>query len=106
MTSLEILKAARAKIVQGWTQGYLACDASGKPVESCSESAVCWCMTGALQTVSLDLWVLHPAVMALKSVLPGERGYTISAFNDRADTTKEDVLKAFDAAIAKVEGRR
>jgi hypothetical protein len=52
ITPLEILIAARALLLRGWTQGAYARDASGVPCNSDSEHAECWCFEGAVNAVA------------------------------------------------------
>jgi hypothetical protein len=101
MTTLEILKAARAKIAdkKNWTQGELGRDANGNPVTDASllaSQAVCFCASGALFLAGasedgIDVW----------HVLSRSMGCFVPKFND--SHTHAEVLAAFDKAIAELE---
>ncbi len=101
MTNIsDILKAGRAKLEQGFTQGTLGRDATGSPCLPSSCEAVSWCSLGALICVSpYDL----PAEFAAAEQLLTE------AIDDRQlilwnDThTKDEVLAGWDKAIALAE---
>jgi hypothetical protein len=93
--TLEILKAARAKIEKPecWTQDFYARSASGKKVVARSPAAVCWCSYGALQSVMKAKLLPIEIVLLLERPMHG----CIADFNDTH--THAEVLAAFDAAI-------
>jgi hypothetical protein len=98
MTAAEVLRAARARVEQGWTRGGCAVDRNGDPVGATNDTAVCWCAFGAIMATDLGV-AGADAVAAFGRVISGN----IVAFNDDPSTTKEDVLAAFDKAIALAE---
>jgi hypothetical protein len=120
MNTTEILKAGRAKIEQGWSQGANTRDEDGNaPVANwlgiLTKPPVRWCTYGAV--VDIDghgdvfrrttsghdkCHELLPALGLLKMAIYGEAlaPYRISAWNDEPNRTKEDVLAAYDRAIA------
>lgn len=100
MTTLEILKAARAKLAQGWTQGAFARDADGLPVNVCHPKATCWCITGAFRSLPPEADFMQ-ARIALKSSLSGDP--QLSEWNDVRGRTQADVIELFDHVIAKLE---
>lgn len=95
MTVKEVLIAARAKIADpaNWTQGMLARDASGIPVEVCSSRAACWCAVGAVAE-SAPYELTNTTVEFLNKAA----GMQIETFNDTH--THAEVLAKFDEAIA------
>ena len=101
MKTSEVLRAARAKIVQGWTQGAFARDAEGRSTPWQGDEAVCWCAMGAIGCVGPDHDDIAESVLIALQRAIGPTGYTaISHFNDADGRTKDDVLAAFDRAIA------
>ena len=102
MKKLELLRAVRAKIEQGWTQRAAARNADGGPVSGNSQDAVCWCMIGAAQAIApnsdLQRGAIYTAIYdANKENRPLQLG--ISDFNDARGRTKEQVLAVIDRAI-------
>ena len=99
MTTKEILTEARGFIERGWTQGICARDSDGEPVPAKDPSACEWCVVGAV-------WAALPEgriISDYTDLLTGQAPYDVALFNDNEDTTKEDILKVFDEAIARCE---
>jgi hypothetical protein len=97
MTTLEILKAARDKILRGWCQGRM------------SEAGYKYCALGALYAIDCTQGRLgrSPRAEAINLVsksLPAE-GKSLSHWNDVAGRTQAEVIDLFDRAIAAEEGR-
>lgn len=102
MTTVELLKAARAKIEQGWCQGTMAKEQRGRmrgPKESYSCS---WCVLGALAAAS-TLEELNPYRTA-RTLMEAVVAPSLSAWNDAPGRTQAEVLAAFDKAIELAEG--
>lgn len=108
MTTLEILRAARALIAQPgrWCQGHMALTASGYSVMPEHEDACKFCTFGAIRRV-----VVGPTVMARRAVdelsvearrMLGAASYAVH-LNDTTDLPT--VLAMFDATIARLEGQ-
>lgn len=95
MTTIEILKGARALIEKGWCQGRYATDTNGAPASERSDNAVCFCISGAL--FRLGAGAGAPASYAVRAAI--DYAYLV-AWNDKRGRTKEQVLAAFDKAIA------
>lgn len=99
----ELLVAARDLIeTKGWCQKASARDARGIITPFLGPRTASFSMSGAL--CSLMNPVLEPwrkASEILRSVV----GCAIGLWNDKHDRTKEEVLEAFDKAIAIVRGR-
>lgn len=100
-STVEVLRAARALIdtPEKWTQGCYAKDAKGNGLPPEDEDAVCFCASGALRHVDVDVDVCWPAFDALGLAVGGN----IIEFND--SHSHADVLAAFDRAIAAEETR-
>lgn len=101
MASVELLKAARAKIADpaNWTRFTLARNAKGVPVAPQSKKATCWCAHGALYAVggvrgSVSENILYEAAGDTFLADPAE-------VNDNLGHIQ--VLMVFDIAIAKAE---
>ena len=99
MNTAEILRAARALIKkpENWTTGWFARDSYGRGVSLHSEGAVCWCASGALETIIGKVDYECGAYGALEN----EMGTNIPKFNDTH--THEEVIAAFDNAIIAAE---
>ena len=100
MKPSEILLAAKEKIntPEKWTQGELAKNARGEKVPRYSETAVCWCSLGAICAVaeSETAKVESRAESSLRQVVIQR----IDIWNDDPERTHEEVMNAFDKAIA------
>ena len=91
VTTVEVLRAARAKIEKGWVQYTYEHEADGAPIA--------WCAAGAISRQHLSVNESAGAYLLLRRVC----GETVSAWNDAPGRTKEEVLAAFDRAIALAE---
>ncbi len=100
MTPKEILIAARAKIEapERWTQGEYARNKRGGCVDENSPSAACWCIVGAIGSVSMEQQ--HAAWGPLIAAIGGPANLHIPNWNDAPERTHAEVLAAFDRAIA------
>ena len=103
--TLRVLREARDLIARGWTQGTLARDGNGDPVEPTSDAATCWCSLGAAKAVTKQDLSYGLAWSALLAALPeSHRGY-ISNWNDARGRTQGQVIALFDRAIEAEEAR-
>ncbi len=103
MTTLDILKAARAKIAQGWCRKWFSQDENGNATEANSDQACKWCALGAIYAIIPANVSALDAAMVLRSCLPnGEQ--SISIFND-AQGSAYPILELYDLAIAKEKAR-
>lgn len=102
MTNLEIMKAARALITPpgSWTQDTYALDADGNEVGPSSESATCYCSSGAISRISGSI---AARVIEFAEHISCIYGVSIPVWNDHPDRTHEEVLAEFDEVIAKLE---
>lgn len=114
MTALEILRAARAKVEQGWTQGARAATDGREEVSPLSPFATCFCSLGAIDAVCrLDFAFMvdeyaRNAYAQLRRAACGDEGTWpggLSNWNDTPGRTKAEVLDAFDRAIAAAEAK-
>lgn len=101
MTTVDILRAARALVAKEWTRRASARDSAGIACAANDEGARSWCMVGALAVVTHG--ALEYATEAVADVLGMERSadHRISDWNDAPGRTQADVIAAFDAAIAR-----
>ena len=116
VTPLEILQGARAVVAQpgGWVQGDYAVDAKGRSTPPDGPDAVGFCMLMALQTsrirclAAAGMPALHPdndpaytvAFKLLDIACAKRRSISIEEYNESDGRTQEEVLAAFDEAIA------
>ena len=106
MTTGEILLWARGRIAQGWCQGVDARDARGQRCSPWHSDARSWSMLGALVvSEAADDDVLGHAsrgelgdAVALLAEAVGTS--SLQAWNDDPVRTPEEVLAAFDRALA------
>jgi hypothetical protein len=110
-TPADTLRAARALIAEkGWTQGSVAVDAAGKLTDAADlDRAACFCAWGAViavtrfhdneecRAIERDACRLLARAIGKSSI-----GHII-IWNDEAGRTREEVLTAFDKAIALAE---
>lgn len=96
-TTKEILVAARALIAEkGWCTGVMARDANGHAVGEQDSNAACYCVLGALTAANGD--EIPNSVYVAFAYANGAE--SIVDWNDVKGRTKEEVLEAFDKAIA------
>jgi hypothetical protein len=99
LTTLEILRAARAKIAnpENWTQEAYARDSEGIPCDCLAPGAQKWCLFGAFKAVA----PLTPEVQQHETTrLLTAAAHTpfLAKFND--SHTHAEVLAIFDVAIS------
>lgn len=94
MTLVEVLRAGKARLLErGWCQGDDAALFADEPRKCCAATAICGLRVNTcLSTVDF-----------IKDVngIPHSTG--LSAWNDAPERTLEDVLSAYDKAIAAAE---
>lgn len=103
MTTLEVLKAAKALLQCGWTQGVGARTSAGVAVGSHNPLATRFCALGALARTTPS----HAHYCTVRNVLeqhlpPGTPG--VMSYNDVPTTTYADILALFDRAIRHAKG--
>ena len=110
MKASEVIIKARSLIEAGWTQGASARDKHGARKNIRDDNATHFCALGAVNRVLYKVemteeeWVKlrHRVVQHLGNAMNAKRdelGSGIVTWNDRSDTTKEDVLHAFSVAL-------
>jgi hypothetical protein len=99
MTPIQLLYAAKAKVVVGWCQGAAAQDASGH--ETSINEGVKWDALGAIVAVAQSSSITTEAVA--RYYLELAAGCKVSTWNDRPGRTKEEVLAMYDLAIKLIE---
>lgn len=95
-TALDVLVEGRRRIVAGWNKGMIkSCRDDGSPT---------YCARGA--TVAdynmTDTTPMFEALMFLHREVPS-RYEGLVDYNDRSQTTKEDILALYDRAIASAQ---
>lgn len=111
MTTVEILKAARALIStpDKWVKGVYARNDKGVSVPDNDPAACAFCAVGAMRHAckiaehELDTRASDPYFLAKRAVRAQTNHGAVSDFNDDEETTHADVLAAFDRAIAAYE---
>jgi hypothetical protein len=99
--AIEVLLAAKDRILDGWTQGAYARNAAGESVYADNPEAVAWCARGA---VLAD--IRTRAYGAALDVLDGATPVSVALFNDDwPTTTKEQVVSLFDDAVRTFKDR-
>lgn len=112
ITATTILQAAWLLIMypHHWTKRAFARDENGKQTYNPFEG-VCWCALGAIRAVEAGAtrpWPLkvrqaarHHLRMAVEKLYgdPATMELTTSKWNDRPETTHDDVRKVYDLAI-------
>jgi hypothetical protein len=95
----EVLIAARDRIAKpgAWIQHTYARDAAGTPVAYNSKDAVCYCALGAIYADGVV-----PGVGSALRMVTDEDG--VDLWNDAPGRTQEEVVAAFDRAIAAQDG--
>lgn len=94
-----ILVAARERIAtpDRWTQWMVACNRQGESVSAKSRSAARWCAMGAIiASMDEDIERRDEAACAVRRIV----GESLTCWNDAPERTHEEVLDAFDRAIA------
>jgi hypothetical protein len=84
-----LIKAADIIDTKGWTQGMHARDLEGNAVSYFSESATCFCISGALRLVTKEDARYIEACWALRDLLDTNP----VLFNDQPGRTKEEVIQ-------------
>lgn len=100
----DALRAIRARIETGWSQAAFARDAFGEQVVLGSDEAVSWTLCGAFALAGKDGIPMGHLPAALRALTEVTEMESLNGWNDEAGRTKDEVLAALDAAIARVEG--
>lgn len=100
MSVVENLRKVRAKLEQGWTQGWFARDVNGDITWPRAENATCWCVYGACSVVT-DAFAHENNVRdAIERALLGMTGSRlVDCWNDAPGRTQAEVLALVDRAI-------
>jgi hypothetical protein len=100
----EILIKAKAEIANParWTREAYARDENGQAVDIYDANATCFCAVGAIRRQNpkqhlVNMSIEH-AVKAINTACR-EKARTIYHHNDHPETSHEDIIQVFDAAI-------
>jgi hypothetical protein len=98
----DALRAVRRRIEQGWSQGADARDAGGDAVGLASRQAEAWSLLAAFALSATDgIPTDHvPAAMRALAEMTGAESF--QEWNDHPLRTRQQVLDALDAAIARI----
>jgi hypothetical protein len=108
MNTVDILKAARAKIAnpENWGQGAYAFDSEGCSINPKADGACRFCASGAIKASAADYYAQRAAFELLSNRGLGlEKGHSfdceanIVSYNDSPVINHADILAAFDKAI-------
>lgn len=106
MNVVEVLKAAKAKIdtPEKWTKGYYARAKDGNIRDATDKDACSFCSMGAIYSIT-DHMPEHGVLLAERvgAYLIAAMGTTVVDFNDRRAKDHEEVMAAWDRAIALAE---
>lgn len=100
-TTKQILIDAKQLLIdKGWTQGSFAKDTNGMPVHHYRDTAVCFCLAGAVRRANDGVSGNFTEVAdILADLIPDVYEGEVACFNDDESTTKDDVLAVLDKAI-------
>lgn len=96
----ELLTAARALVLKGWTQGFYAVTSTGEYVSPLESTACAWCASGAIMAINAG-FLDEPQDSACKAfaIMQAVVGDAIPDWNDTPGRTQAEVVEAFDRAI-------
>jgi hypothetical protein len=104
-TTLQILEEAKRSVECGWTQGCWAKNDFGREIGYYTSSATCFCAEGAMFRASGQMYnsidFYHPlndALSRFKEAIETEK--SIPDWNDFEGRTQDEVVEAFERAIA------
>lgn len=100
MKTSEALQKAKELIStpEKWAQGDIAFDSNGEPTSALSICAERWCSLGAI--VRVDGGVNYTFGNSRRMLSDALSGNKIADWNDATGRTHEEVMDAFDRAIA------
>lgn len=102
VTTIEVLREARALVAKGWCQNENAFNSEGKMVHARDPSACRWCVNGALMVASGG--VIPCQSTAWDRIRDSNRiPLALDEWNDEPERTQAEVVAAFDRAIASLE---
>lgn len=101
MKTIDVLRAAREKVAQGWTQGATARDEEGFWVGVRTPAARSWSADGAVQFAARTLKMKKTVMLVLRAI----SGDDLVHWNDSVGRTQAQVLDLFDRAIAAEAGK-
>lgn len=94
------LRAVRARLERGWSQGVDARDADGLAVPLGNEDAHSWSVLGAFALAATDGTPTNRIAPALRALADVTQTRSLVEWNDNPHRTRQQVLDAFDSAIA------
>lgn len=104
MTKRDVKDAIIALLKRGWTQKVGARNMLGQETSCYDSDAACWCLAGALGSVSRrfsineSLWLEVTRALSRRAQLFGYTTYV--EFNDKPGRTVEEVINFVEKALA------
>lgn len=109
--ALTILEGAKRIVEEeGWCQCHVAIDEHGCSVDSASEAAIAWCMSGAMMRVhyydgSYQAGYLAANTLLRRAIKKREGAFfSVDEWNDMRNRNLAEVSAMFDEAIAMAGG--
>jgi hypothetical protein len=100
---VEVLKAARGLVENGWTQRTSARDVIGLAISAESEKACSFCVTGAVWKAAKKLGVRAIVVIdEMDAYCDRLHGKCAMQYNDDPGRSKGEVLELFDGCITAI----
>jgi hypothetical protein len=98
--SQAMLREARKRVARGWCQGAVARDGDAHAVQAWSADARSWSLLGAILASWHDHTSVEPIETSLDALWRAMKRDRLEVWNDRPGRTQEEVVAAFDRAIA------
>lgn len=94
-STVKALNQLEKKFKAGWNKGQYAADAGGNSVEPESELAATFCLEGGVQSLTCGQRFKDSVTTRLEAAIEAKTNgevYGLIDFNDRTETTLDDVL--------------
>lgn len=101
--TVEILKAMRVKLANGWTQGVAARNANGVEVLSVDPKACSYCLMGALWSLGKVRRKSAVEIELIQTLRDAGIKAMLPTYNDAPGRTKEEILALVDKTIERLE---
>lgn len=78
---------------KGWTQDYFAVNIDGKLVDECSDDAVCWCLSGAIEASYRHFNYKSETIYSITEEIEKITGTDVVKWNDVKGRTQEEAVQ-------------
>ena len=103
----DLIEARRLIAEVGWVQGGLSRNLKGELISPWDPAARCFCIAGAImRAVDMTNYEVNNRYLDCISKMHAVLKLPIPKWNDRADRTREEVVKAFDQVIEYVKSKK